>query len=211
MRDHVEGAAVMWNLAEAMFQLPAYFAYKVNIARSVAVKAGRRIQLKTSKGGRGIEERFRNVSAIELTDEETPLVRAYTPPHYRVETEGFWRRLSPDSYGHGPDGNLIRGKTWIRAKNGWRERPDKVRTIYVKSSVAAAQLKLAEYLNLANAASSDLVNLDQDALDSKIECGVLYVLRCTVMKDEVYKVGWTSGTAAKRAEELSSATGVPSG
>jgi hypothetical protein len=30
------------------------------------------------------------------------------------------------------------------------------------------------------------------------------------MKDEVYKVGWTSGTAAERARELSSATGVPS-
>jgi hypothetical protein len=29
------------------------------------------------------------------------------------------------------------------------------------------------------------------------------------MKEEVYKVGWTSGTAEKRAEQLSSATGVP--
>lgn len=30
------------------------------------------------------------------------------------------------------------------------------------------------------------------------------------MKDEIYKVGWTSGTAEQRAKELSSATGVPS-
>lgn len=30
------------------------------------------------------------------------------------------------------------------------------------------------------------------------------------MKDEVYKVGWTSGTAEERARVLSAATGVPS-
>jgi hypothetical protein len=29
------------------------------------------------------------------------------------------------------------------------------------------------------------------------------------MKDEVYKVGWTSKTAEHRAQELSSASGVP--
>jgi hypothetical protein len=44
---------------------------------------------------------------------------------------------------------------------------------------------------------------------SKPENGILYVLRCTIMKEEVYKVGWTSGSAEARAEQISSATGVP--
>ena len=42
--------------------------------------------------------------------------------------------------------------------------------------------------------------------DSK---NVLYVLRCAVMQDEVFKVGWTSGTAEERAKQISYATGVP--
>jgi hypothetical protein len=37
----------------------------------------------------------------------------------------------------------------------------------------------------------------------------LYILRCSVMESEVYKVGWTSGTAESRAMQLSSETGVP--
>ena len=31
MRTRIEGAAVLWNLAEAMFQLPSYFAFRVQI------------------------------------------------------------------------------------------------------------------------------------------------------------------------------------
>jgi hypothetical protein len=34
-------------------------------------------------------------------------------------------------------------------------------------------------------------------------------MRCVAMKDEVYKIGWTSGSAEQRAKELSAATGVP--
>jgi hypothetical protein len=34
-------------------------------------------------------------------------------------------------------------------------------------------------------------------------------MRCLAMKEEVYKVGWTSKSAEQRARELSAATGVP--
>ena len=37
----------------------------------------------------------------------------------------------------------------------------------------------------------------------------MYVLRCVVMENDIYKVGWTSRTARERASELSSSSGVP--
>jgi hypothetical protein len=202
MRDRVEGAAAMWNLAEAMFQLPAYFAFKVDIAKSIAVSGGQRLPATTPRGGRGLGAHFRYVSAIEYTDNNPSAIRSYAVPHYEVETEGYWRRLSPDQQGRDADGNAVRGRTWIKASNKWRERPDGPKIIYLKSSISAAKLRLSEYL----AATENRTH----AVDDTSRCGVLYVLRCMGMGDEVYKVGWTSGTAEQRAKELSSATGVPS-
>jgi hypothetical protein len=123
MRTRVESAAVMWNLAEALFQLPAYFAFKISVAKSIAVAGGRQVPAKSSKGGRGFGARFRNVSAIEFADQQAPVIRSYTAPHYQVETEGYWRRVSPGAYGRDAEGNPVRGRTWIRSTNKWRERP----------------------------------------------------------------------------------------
>lgn len=204
MNDRVERAAVMWNLAETMFRLPAYFSFKVTVARSVAVSGGQALA-KVPKGGRGVRGNFRYVSAIEFTDSTAPVVRSYTAPHYQTETDGHWRRLSRDQFGRDSNDNLIRGKTWIRASNAWRERADTPRTIYVKSSIEAARVKVKEYVAKAEAAKEDTA-----CMPISSGMGVIYVLRCMVMQDEVYKVGWTSGTAEQRAQQLSTATGVPS-
>ena len=201
IHDRVESAAVMWNLAEAMFQLPAYFNFKVELTREVAVSGGQKLE-KAPRGGRGVGVYFRYVSAVEFTGSETPTVRSYTAPHYEVETEGHWRRLPRDQYGVDAGGNSIRGKTWVSATNKWRERSDRPRTIYVKSSVQAARIKIREYMERAEVAR-------ERGTHASPGVGVVYVLRCTVMKDEVYKVGWTSGTAEERAKELSAGTGVP--
>ena len=211
MRERVESAAVLWNLAEAMFQLPSYFAFKIPIKKSVLAAASRPIKT-TPKGGRGVGRvNYRRVSAIEVVQKVTPMVTAYTPPHYQVETEGFWRRLAkPESVGRDRNGEAVRGRTWIRSSNKWRERPDGPRTIYVKSSVAAAKVAVNEVIEKVNEMENVAPNLPFDSLREEDVSGVLYVLRCTAMKDGVYKVGWTSGTAEDRARKLSAATGVPS-
>ena len=211
MHERVESAAVLWNLAEAMFQLPFYFAFKIPIEKSVLAAAGRSIKA-TPKGGRGVGGvNYRRVSAIEVVQKVTPMVTAYTPPHYQVETEGFWRRLpKPESVGRGRNGEAIRGRTWIRSSNTWRERPDGPRTIYVKSSVAAAKVAVDEMIEKVNGMENAAPNVPCGPFREEDVGGVLYVVRCTVMRDGVYKVGWTSGTAEDRARKLSAATGVPS-
>ena len=210
MRERIEGAAVLWNLAEAMFQLPSYFAFRVQIQKSVLVASGRRFRGRV-KGGRGVGGNYRRVSAIEVIDTAPAPVKAFTPPRYRIETQGFWRRLkNRENYGRGPNGERVRGKTWVKSSNEWRERPEGPRTIYIKSSVAAAKVTVREVLELVKSQVNSEGNALTDFLYDGRARGVLYVLRCTTMKDEVYKVGWTSGTAEERARVLSAATGVPS-
>lgn len=206
LKQRIDQTAVMWSLGETMFQLPAYFAFKVNVAKRIVVSAGHRAPPKTRKGGRGLDVYFKTVSTIDFVDDAETPIRAFTPTHYRIETGGFWRRLSTDAYGKGPNGDPVKGKTWVKAKNDWRDEGNTTRTIFVKSTVAAARLQAADYIQRAGT----IVNTIENENSNKNERGVLYVLRCTVMSEEVYKVGWTSGTAEERAKELSSATGVPS-
>ena len=210
MRERIEGAAVLWNLAEAMFQLPSYFAFRVRVQKSVLVASGRKIKGR-AKGGRGVGLNYRRVSAIEVVDTVPAVVKAFTPPRYRIETEGFWRRLkNRENYGRGPNGERVRGRTWVKSSNEWRERPEGPRTIYIKSSVAAAKVTVREIVELVKSEVDRKANPLAPFLDDGEVRGVLYVLRCTTMKDEVYKVGWTAGTAEERARVLSTATGVPS-
>ena len=201
MGQRVESAAVMWSLAEGFFQLARYFQYRVTVSKEI-VDASKKPAPKKAKGGRGIGAQFKHVASIEISDIEPSVVRSYAPPHFEVETEGYWRRLAPESYGQDREGNQIKGRTWVTATNSWRARPEQPRTVYIKSSVAAAKVQASEYLEAALRADADKNPLGQLV-------GVLYVMRCLAMKEEVYKVGWTSNSAEERARELSAATGVP--
>lgn len=202
IHDRVESAAAMWSLGEAMFQLPAYFNFKIQVAQSVPVSEGRKLSA-VPKGGRGVgANQFRYVSALEFEDKNAEAVRSFAMPRYDIETEGYWRRLKHDAYGQDAYGNRARGRTWVRESNSWRDRPEPPKVIYVKSTLDAARIRLAEYFAKTEA-------MEAVASMPTADFGVLYVLRCTVMQEEVYKVGWTSGTAEERAKQLSSATGVP--
>jgi hypothetical protein len=129
-------------------------------------------------------------------------LRKYTPPHFQFETEGYWKRIGPDSYGQDSEGNQVRGKTWVKAATNWRGVSTPAQTVYVKSSMSSAKLKIADYLNSAQIDVGEKSDIEQT--------GIVYVMRCLAMEEEVYKVGWTSKSAKQRAEDLSSATGVPS-
>lgn len=202
LQQQIKEASILWSLGETMLQLPAYFAYNIKLAKDVAVAAGKPAR-PARKGGEGIGAQFKTVTSIDVVDDPRVAVREFTPPHYKMETGGFWRRLPPDGVGRGPKGEQVTGKTWVERKMDWREENDETRTIYVKSTIAAAKTEVDEYLRRAEA-----VLRGRDAKEE--ERGVLYVLRCALMAEEVYKVGWTTGTARERSKELSDATGVPS-
>lgn len=203
LQEQAQRTEVMWRLGEAMFQLPAYFAYKIHVAKPVAVFAGKRTPAQGKKGGRGIGSNYKTVSAIDYISDDAVPLRSYAPHHYNIETGGFWRRLSPAASGKGPHGESVIGRTWVKSEKPRPIVSDGPRTIYVKSTIASARVLAQQYAQqaLVAAAKAELGRIE--------DRNVLYVLRCMVMQDEIYKVGWTSGTAEERAKQISSATGVP--
>jgi hypothetical protein len=211
--ESIEQAGVLWNLAECLFRLPAYFAFKFRVVRKLsAAQATGQASWHVSRDECQSQVRygrFKIVSALDVVLERPAVVRAYRPPLYSVEVEGFWRRLAPLAEGKGPDGTPTLGKTWVRAHHRWRERPSRPQTILVKSSVAAARLK-AQAWDAAPAMTDDeAAGPRPDRLHG--DSGELYVLRCPVMNEEIYKIGWTGGSAEERARTLSAQTGVALG
>lgn len=204
MMEQLGAAGAMWNLAEALLQLPHYFAHRVTIADEALKKAGKRVS--GPKGGDGPGARFRIVPALEV-QKASSVVREIRLPHYLTEIEGHWRKIAKDAMGQDRNGNPVKGKTWVRQSSQWKELHPETPIVYVKDRIAAAKLKAEEIMDLAAAAEvsppeAELA-LKQQTLPE------LYILRCSVMDNEVYKVGWTSGTAESRAKQLSSETGVP--
>lgn len=128
-------------------------------------------------------------------------------PHYKVETEGHWRKLSPRVVGHDRYGKQITGKTWVKSSNPWKKPKEYTRPIFVKDSIKAAKLKISEYIEAAKKVGGE--KIPKDVHNHNQNHGELYVMRCSAMKEPTFKVGFTNGNSNQRAEQLSSATGVP--
>nr|WP_321445685.1 GIY-YIG nuclease family protein [uncultured Cohaesibacter sp.] len=200
--NRIGEADVLWNMAEGFFQLPQYFETRVTVSINLAQGQGKKQGL-TGKGGRGIKAKYVAVEAVAIEDVETPsAIRRVSMPMYSTETGGHWRRLKFGQTGRDRDGNPVPGKTWVNRSSPWRADSPRDHVVYVKDCLALAKTRIEE-LYAKSAAQDALSEVSSEAQ------GVLYVLRCTLMQEEIYKVGWTAGTATERAQQLSSATGVP--
>jgi hypothetical protein len=199
MKSQLDEVSVMWDLAEGFFQLPRYFEFRLTVPEKT-VEASGLTRPKTTKGGRGVGADFRHVASVAISEVAPHLLASYTPPPLEVETQGYWHRLDRKAIGHDRDGKPVRGRDWIKADVSWRARPTETETVFIKSTVGAAKVAIADYVR----AAQDVEKNDKGEAQS----GVLYVMRCMAMNDEVYKVGWTSKSAEERAKELST-TGVP--
>lgn len=84
---------------------------------------------------------FKRVSALRLitTSDSVPTIRRFTAPQFRVQVRGFWRETEANAVGHGPNGEAVRGRTWVREHDRWRDRPAQPLTVLVKSRVTIAR------------------------------------------------------------------------
>ena len=149
MMLRLEKDRLFFEIAETCFQLPSYFAYRVTLVRETkrataiaAMSPSARSKISTVAS----EKRplFRTVASLEVVDLGNPaVVRAYSPPRYRIEVDGFWRKIDPNLFGKDIFGNPAKGRTWVRGHLRWRERPERPSTIFVKRSIASAKAKAA--------------------------------------------------------------------
>ena len=199
INKRMESMSVLWDIVSSLFQLPTYFSFKLPLDKQIVDKAGDTVKRIRTFGGDGLNATYKTIPSLEINKENTPVIQKLIPQHYKIDNSGYWRKLSsPESKGKAPDGSEIKGKTWIKSENTWKIDINSD-YVYIKSTIKSAEIKIDEYYNAVK--SLDEKNDIEDE-------GVLYIMRCGVMKDEIYKVGWTSSTAENRAKELSSATGV---
>jgi hypothetical protein len=219
MIEKLEDEGLFFEIAETCFQLPAYYAFRITLVRETK-KATAIATLSPTSTRKMLSvapdkrPTFRTVASLEVVDLGNPtLVRAYSPPRYKVEVDGFWRKIDPNTFGKDIFGNPAKGRTWVKGHLRWRDRPLRPSTVYVKRTIASAKAKSAAII--ASDPSAFVVgDVLPPVFPVEIEPeneneGWLYVMRCPLMDDDVYKVGWSSRPPKNRAEELSKATGVP--
>jgi len=146
----VEEGRVFFDLAETAFMLPAYFAAKVSLVEVRDVRTG------LGDGSRNEEKRYalkapqelrvlqRRVSTLEFGSGRG-VDRSYAPPRFKVEVDGFWRRLRPEATGHDRNGDPVNGRTWVKGHARWKDRPPKLGVVHVKSPIRPA-IERAEQL-----------------------------------------------------------------
>ncbi|HZX79215.1 GIY-YIG nuclease family protein [Lysobacter sp.] len=106
----------------------------------------------------------------------------FPPLELKVEVEGFWETLPFGTYGEGPDGERVLGRTWVRRTLSKRE-----------SRMPGA----------VTSASKEVPFLGGG------EEGSIYVLRSAAHQLDIFKIGLTRRSPTVRAAEVSRGTGVP--
>ena len=143
--EGIDRNAILFEVAETAFMLPAYFAYRIDLVRTVERPRPIPEDARRTHGGGssgplqpGKPTQLVRTLAIQAAGGR-PERRPYTPPRHRVELDGFYRRLSPGSVGKDRNGQPLPGRTWVRGHVRWRDRPARIEPILVKASVRAAR------------------------------------------------------------------------
>jgi len=205
MTERFNRSAVLWSLAEGLFQLPRYFSARFALNKDASNKTRQRIPKK--KGGKGLRGEYVVIPALEANSSApTSTITMVNLPQYEIETEGHWKRLANGDRGVDRHGNTVLGRTWVASSSKWKPTGSAITTIFLKDTLAAAKLKISEYLDAV-----DRLENKAESIDSQVDSdeGELYIMRCSAMKEQIFKVGFTSGNSIERAKQLSSATGVP--
>lgn len=98
---------------------------------------------------------------------------------FKVETNGYWRKLGLDEIGLDKKGNPIHGRTWVNQNLSWFE-----------------------------AKEEDLVVYKETELFKGKNAGFIYILRNPTMDKNIFKIGLTRNEVDDRANQLSK-TSVP--
>jgi hypothetical protein len=201
-----------FEIASTCFLLPAYFAHRITLVRdnrraTKLDEADRATQSAVAALPESARPRFRRVASLEILNVGAePRIRSYRPPSYRIEVDGFWRRLEPGQVGHDQFGKPVSGRTWVKGHIRWRELPERKSTIYVKSTLAAAKARAAAILAsdpTATVAGDELPDIPPEDHTNDVQSdGSVYVMRCPLMDEDVYKVGWTMICLGQQAFRL---------
>lgn len=140
---HIERDKLLFEVAEVAFSLPAYFAARVQFVKKQETKT----QLANPKDQRAkyalkappfMRVQTRVVSTLDYGSTGGAKPKSFTPPRFRVEVDGYYRRLAPDGHGFDKDGSALKGMTWVTKHARWKDKPFRIGVVRVKSAITSA-------------------------------------------------------------------------
>lgn len=123
----------------------------------------------------------RSVIYIQPSQQEGSPNKTFYSPNIKIETSGYWKKLSLDKIGQDKVGQPIHGRTWVEKRISWVEESSKI-----------------EPLSTSSTSRSHSANP-----------GFIYVMRCAAHGKDIFKIGLTSRNTEQRSHELTSSTSAP--
>ena len=202
---------LQFEIVSTCFLLPAYFAYRITLVRESSLP--RSSMTPIERPGQPLP-RCRRVPDLfsvaslrwkSLMLRAHPALRSYRPPSYRVEVDGFWRRLGPGQVGRDQFGNPVLGPHVGEGPPSMAGIPGAEINDLCEEYAGCG--KGTRGRNSASDRSATVVGQEPPDLPTEdhtneTQAGAhLYVMRCPLMDADVYKVGWTSKSpgACRRA------------
>lgn len=192
LTKQLNGYNALFDLCSTVLFLPQYFD---EFAEDVVVdrfkteysKKANKVSFKKIRDNSPVKYRlaYRNVNVLRgIPDALDARELIYSSHNFHMETSGFWKTLEPGKYGVDKKGNPIHGKTWVSKKLTWMEAEE-------PSALIARNYQ-------SKVVPSDGKNP-----------GYIYIMRAPLHSKNVFKIGLTTRDSDTRANELSSATGLP--
>ena len=106
---------------------------------------------KKKKSKPAINQKYllKRVPALRIIS-ESKSIRNFSPPKFLVEVSGYYRRLNnPESFGKDQQGRPIKGLTWIKSHERWKDRPKRRKEVLIKSRLSIAK-QIVRSQELAN-------------------------------------------------------------
>jgi hypothetical protein len=178
----------IFELCKTCLMLPKYFSEKddeVVIERHPTDFAEFRKKLSNKKVMALVDSTHhishRNLNVLRKAVGRTPSKSEFFAPSYKIETRGFWKKLTPQAIGRDKSGNPIQGRTWVSQTEAWVEEYDHNATVIAEKKPQA----------------------------HRENEGIIYVMRSAAHQKNIFKVGLTRRDAETRAKELTRTTGSP--
>ena len=184
-RKKVEGFNAIFEVIRLSLYLPYYF----NLKEDVIVEEVLDTRFKKQFSSPLTKRKFNNVFGYKSSSKAlfsldtnkvfSPDVIKLRDDLFKVQTNGYWKKIAIDEIGLDKNGKPMHGRTWIIQNLSWFE-----------------------------AKEDELIVEKQTELFKGVNAGYIYILRNPTMEKNIFKIGLTRNDVDERVTQLSK-TSVP--
>jgi hypothetical protein len=188
-QERVKTYAALFELAKTCLNLPGYFSHR---EEDIILERHPTDFLKFKKKSENAETialvkskhcmSYRQAASLLRKEPSKQDVVEFYAPDLKIESSGYWKRLSPQAEGRDKKGQIIHGRTWVNQTLNWVENGPSTKVTVEKKNQNST---------------------------SMAEGGFIYIMRSPAHNRDIFKIGLTRRSAHIRAGELGGNTSSP--